>query len=152
MKNRVRDIDRGYREAISNLVDLDGEVVTLGVHGQDDELVDGEVRLVEIAAFHEFGTRRVPERSFLRRTVDAQSVRWGELSRRLVGRVVDRKMSARAAMALQGEVAAGDVKRTITELDEPPNAPSTIAQKGSANPLIDTGRLRGAIGYEVTST
>lgn len=30
-----------------------------------------------------------------------------------------------------------------------PNAPQTIARKGSDKPLIDTGRLRGAVTYEV---
>ena len=30
-----------------------------------------------------------------------------------------------------------------------PNSPLTIAQKGSAMPLIDTGKLRQSITYEV---
>jgi hypothetical protein len=31
-----------------------------------------------------------------------------------------------------------------------PNAPETIEQKGSSSPLIDTGRMVGAVRYEVS--
>lgn len=33
----------------------------------------------------------------------------------------------------------------------PPNAPSTIAQKGSDRPLIDTGELRKSVAYVVVA-
>jgi len=37
----------------------------------------------------------------------------------------------------------------MTALDQPPNAPSTVARKrGSTNPLIDTGQLRRSIDWE----
>ncbi|WP_300926980.1 hypothetical protein, partial [Helicobacter rodentium] len=48
-----------------------------------------------------------------------------------------------------GVLASSDIKATITKLQTPPNAPSTIKQKGSNNPLIDTGLLRAAIDYKV---
>ena len=31
----------------------------------------------------------------------------------------------------------------------PENAPSTIAKKGSSNPLIDTGEMRSKVSHEV---
>ena len=48
-----------------------------------------------------------------------------------------------------GAMAVGEVQKYVTELDTPPNAPSTIRQKGSSNPLINTGALRQSITYEV---
>lgn len=48
-----------------------------------------------------------------------------------------------------GVVAAGAVKVYMTELKTPPNAPSTIKKKGSANPLIDTGAMRASVNYKV---
>jgi len=48
-----------------------------------------------------------------------------------------------------GSVAVGDVQRTIRDIKQPPNAPSTIRKKGSDNPLIDTGRLRQSIEYAI---
>lgn len=50
-----------------------------------------------------------------------------------------------------GAVTAGEVQQYMTDLREPPNAPYTIEQKGSSNPLIDTGALRASVTYKVTS-
>lgn len=44
-----------------------------------------------------------------------------------------------------GLEAAAAVQEYMTNLKEPPNAKSTIAQKGSDNPLIDTGELRQSV-------
>lgn len=50
-----------------------------------------------------------------------------------------------------GAIAAGSVQQYMTDLKDPPNAKSTIAKKGSDNPLIDTGALRASVTYKVTS-
>lgn len=50
-----------------------------------------------------------------------------------------------------GAVAAGEVKKYMTDLKSPPNARSTIRQKGSSNPLIDSGAMRAAVTYKVGS-
>lgn len=49
-----------------------------------------------------------------------------------------------------GAVAAGEVKKYMTELKTPPNAASTIRKKGSANPLIDSGAMRASVTYKVS--
>lgn len=49
-----------------------------------------------------------------------------------------------------GVVAAGAVKVYMTELKTPPNAASTVREKGSSNPLIDRGHLRAAVTHKVT--
>ena len=48
-----------------------------------------------------------------------------------------------------GTYAAAEVKESISQLTSPPNAPSTIAQKGSSNPLIDIGFMRASVSYRV---
>ncbi|MFN3506212.1 MAG: hypothetical protein ACK4ZU_01965 [Allorhizobium sp.] len=48
-----------------------------------------------------------------------------------------------------GIKAQGDIQEEITSLQSPPNAPSTIAQKGSSNPLIETGELRASVAFKV---
>lgn len=50
-----------------------------------------------------------------------------------------------------GAIAAGATQQYMTDLKDPPNAPYTIEQKGSSNPLIDTGALRASVTYNVTS-
>lgn len=48
-----------------------------------------------------------------------------------------------------GIIAAGATQVYMTELQTPPNSPVTIAEKGSSNPLIDTGALRSSITSKV---
>jgi hypothetical protein len=48
-----------------------------------------------------------------------------------------------------GVVAAGKVKKYMTDLKSPPNAKSTIKAKGSANPLIDSGAMRSSVDFKV---
>ena len=48
-----------------------------------------------------------------------------------------------------GILAQGDIQAEITALASPPNSPVTVALKGSSNPLIDTGEMRGAVTYKV---
>lgn len=50
-----------------------------------------------------------------------------------------------------GVIAQGAVRIFMTELQDPPNAKSTIRKKGSSNPLIDTGALRQSVTYVVHS-
>lgn len=49
-----------------------------------------------------------------------------------------------------GAFAAGATQTYMTDLREPPNSQYTIDQKGSSNPLIDTGALRASVTYKVT--
>lgn len=48
-----------------------------------------------------------------------------------------------------GLYAASEVKKFMSGGVPPPNAPSTVAKKGSSTPLIDTGQLMNSITYEV---
>lgn len=54
-----------------------------------------------------------------------------------------------AILETVGVVAAGAVRVYMTELKTPPNAPSTIRKKGSANPLIDSGAMRQSVTHKV---
>lgn len=53
------------------------------------------------------------------------------------------------ALNMVGNIAVGKVQQYMTELQDPPNAPSTIKNKGSSNPLIDTGALRQSVTYSI---
>jgi hypothetical protein len=158
---RVVDRDLGYRRLVANLAKLraastgEGPGVLVGVRDGAGSTDEG-TPLVQIAAVHEFGSTdgHVPERSFLRSTVSKNRDEYLTLLTAVLDAA--RKAPAgvgnavvRRGLGRLGAKAVGDVKRTITDLDTPPNAPSTIAQKGSANPLIDTGRLRQSIDFEV---
>lgn len=140
----VQDIDLGMEQLIHDLDSMGVPLVSVGVRGDTDS------DLVTIAAANEFGTRdgHVPERSFLRSTADAHQAKYLDMLRDAVDDVLDGRSPDRSLRRL-GSVAVGDVQRTIRDIKQPPNAPSTIRKKGSDNPLIDTGRLRQSIEYAI---
>lgn len=149
MAGSVTDTDRGFDKLAKQLAELAGTPVSVlvGVHGERDS------EMVVIAAANEYGTthsgtgpgHNVPERSYLRSTVDQGA---GEILDDLE-RAVDRTLAGGdldQQLGLVGEKWVGRVKTTIKELDTPANAASTIAAKrGTDNPLIDQGRLRNSI-------
>ena len=48
-----------------------------------------------------------------------------------------------------GEVARGDIVKSINQTNSPANSPITIEAKGSSKPLIDTGFLRANVTFKV---
>ena len=150
---RVHDRDHGYKRLKSTLRELDDAHVYVGVL-QDrgsERTSDGKITLAGYAAVNEFGSEdgRVPERSFLRSTVDEERDTYEQALQRGLGKVIDGTSTTERELGLVGARVSRDVKRKIRELKEPANAPLTIERKGSANPLIDTGRLRQSITFLV---
>lgn len=127
------------------------------------ELADKEVRVgfqqgkateedgtdvCDIAAWNELGTVNMPSRPFLRMSVDDNSDK------------INSFMSAQKRSIINGEPAERILKKIgifqkdliqekITEGSFAPNAPSTIKAKGSSKPLIDTGRMRQSVYFEI---
>lgn len=99
------------------------------------------VTVARIGALNHFGTETIPARPWL-----DVGVLQGRLKyKRIIETSVDRGLNVNQAMKKVGEVAAGVVKRYITQLKEPPNAISTIKAKGSSNPLVDSSQTRQSV-------
>lgn len=154
---KVQDIDRGYRRLLQEFGKLGESQVLVGIRSEaGGEVPEGsDLNLAQIAAVNEFGSvdppDRPPERSFLRSTMDNNAKAYADMVGDVVGKAIDGRQSLDKGLGLLGARAVGDVQQTMRNLDTPPNAPSTIARKGSDNPLIDTGRLRQSIDWEVRS-
>lgn len=109
-----------------------------------------------IGAKNEFGIG-VPERSFLRSTFDANKGAYEKYVANGLQRELMRGAQARQEVTPDTSVTLkrislkleGDIKKRIAAQIPPPNAPSTIKQKGSSTPLIDKGQLRAAISAEM---
>lgn len=99
----------------------------------------------QVAFWQEFGTAKIPMRPFLRNAIAKNTRKWGDsVNTALIGTNDGEK-----ALKMLGEIMRGDIVLSLTNLNTPPNAPSTIKQKGSSNPLIDTGLLRSSISWEL---
>jgi hypothetical protein len=122
------------------------------VRRQDQEQVD----IAYYAAKNEFGSMsdKVPARPFLRTTF--QGERLEKIQKKAQAILSDCAMQNRNAEDFLNQIglyAASEVQRNITDgsfQPNPPNAPLTIAIKGSSHTLIDTGTMRRAITAWVT--
>ena len=93
---------------------------------------------------------RIPERSFLRSSHDEHADEVLKKAERALGLVVAGQMSVDQYMQMVGLNYVSMIKKYIVELDSPPNHPYTVEQKGSSNPLVDTGGLVESISYRIT--
>lgn len=147
-----RDTDNGYAALVKNVFKLGAPKIAFGIFAEDAAQpadADGNVTILDIASWQEFGTEHIPERSFLRAWFDQNQERAVEVLRRLLQSVVEGKRTPDQALKLFGEWALGEIKQRIAQGIPPPNAESTVRQKGSSTPLIDTGQLRSSVTYGI---
>lgn len=117
--------------------------------------------LGEIAVVNEFGSARkkkdgtpwIPERSFIRWTHDEHKEKMVKMIDHLRHEVMTGRMTTKRALGLVGQEMQRLIKKRIVDIQEPPNAPSTILAKTRAgktgdNPLINTGQLLSRILWE----
>lgn len=91
---------------------------------------------------------KIPERSVLRSTFDSENDRIVKQTERAICQVLDGKMSVDDMLDLYGEQFATAMKKTMRDLSTPANHPYTVEQKGSSNPLINTGDLLESITWK----
>jgi len=98
-----------------------------------------------VAFWNEYGTRTSPVRAFFRTTVSENKRNWVLSVQNLMKIHNDPKQ----VMGLIGVHMQEQIVQSINTWSDPPNAPYTIAKKGSSKPLIETGVLMGSIKSEV---
>ena len=147
MATTFTDRDLGYKDVVKALGSLDEPAVLVGLRAEKDGS-----DLVKYAAANEFGVGRIPERSFLRSTVDENQETYLNDLEDVTGVYIDAgPVAGLRRLSRLGLRAVRDVQKKIVDLKTPENAPRTIAQKKSSNPLIDTGRMRQSIDFVVVN-
>lgn len=109
------------------------------------------------AVWNEFGTSRgIPERPFMRNAMRNNKAAYKAAMKAAAATIIKQAALGRSAAdekrkALKklGVLAQGDIQAEITSLRTPPNAASTIRQKGSSNPLINSGEMRAAVTFQI---
>lgn len=92
---------------------------------------------------------KIPERSFLRSGHDECIDEVMRKSDKLVSQVVSGKMSEQELFETVGLLLMSKIKTYARDLSSPPNSSITIENKGSSNPLVDTGNMIEGIMFEV---
>jgi hypothetical protein len=143
----VEDRDLGWANIRAAMLGLDGAHTRVGV--QEGEIREDGKDLVIVAAVNEFGAPKanIPERSFIRSTVDEERPAVNRIKEGIVRKATTGHVSIRQELALLGEFAQSKIQRKIIDLKIPGNADSTKKKKGSDNPLVDQGQLHQSIRH-----
>lgn len=153
----IRNISR-IKEIQGTLKALSKYEIHIGVFSDSGDAKNG-TNYALIAGVHEFGATiehekgaiHIPERSFIRSTFDEKANEWAKFVQKRLPKVILGQMAPRQLVELLGEKITADIKLKIKAINDPPNAPSTIAKKKSSSPLIDTDGLRQRVTYKVVS-
>lgn len=132
------------------LHELAREKVFVGVPSGTAAEADG-TPMTLVAARTEFGDPSTgqPERPFLRDGIRTALPELKRLSATAAHAVANDQMPPETALNLIGTAAAGRVKQYMAGPHFAPNAPATIAKKGSEQPTVDSGSLRQSITHVV---
>lgn len=152
----VKIDDRKWKHIMRQLKIWENAFTAIGIHEGEQDHKEGQTTMVLIAAVQEFGTNKagknhniiIPSRPWMRSWFDKNKNKILKKMKKLYNKIVDGKLTAKQALKKLGEWAQGELRMSIRNLQSPPNAPSTIRQKGSSNPLIDTGQLINTVRHE----
>ena len=89
----------------------------------------------------------IPARPFFRAAIDTNRDKVRDFQDRLSMDVMVGAMKPKQALESLGLFMEDKIKKSITTGKWAPNAPRTIAEKGSSRPLIDSGQMRNSVTF-----
>lgn len=109
------------------------------------------VAIVDYAAYNEFGTSNIPARPFMSRTADENRQEIEKFGDFLAGEIVDGRKTVLQALTSLGLDYQAKIQMMIrnAKVWATPLSEQTIKMKGSTSPLIDMGRMIGAVRYVI---
>ncbi len=99
---------------------------------------------------HQVGayTIKIPARPYFRTMIAAEEGEWGPALGHVLTEV---RYDVKGALGQMGANITKQLQTSIRNWQSPPNAPSTVAEKGFNQPLIDTKRMWQSVSWEVKS-
>ncbi len=97
---------------------------------------------------------RIPPRPFMELAKKRVGEKAGKILAAYLPEVLSGRMTERWLVERLGAMAAGEVRRAMTEGKWEPLAPSTLASRrhGGNTPLVDTGTLRASVSFEIVDS
>lgn len=108
-----------------------------------------KVDLCDIAMWNELGTSKAPARPFLRMSVDENEATIKTFVTKDIVDFIRGNIDVKTLLNRLGVFQKGLIQRKIRDGKYAALSPYTIAMKGSDRPLIDTGRMRQSVHYQI---
>lgn len=127
---------------------LNNHILRVGVLG--NESTDG-VKVKDYAVYVEYGTLHIPSRPFFRSVVSTKKGR-DKISRRLkteIGYIIKGTKTGEQVLESVGIYTLGLIQESILKGNWTPNAESTLKNKNSSRPLVDTTTMLKSISWEI---
>lgn len=146
MSLTISDLTPEGRRFLNELKKLGELEVQVGFQG--DQTYEDGTSLAEVAAYNELGTSDTPARPFMRQSFENHEKELQAACDRVCQAIASGK-TAEEALDELGVFLKGLVQMEIVNGEFAPNAASTIRQKGSDQPLIDTAHMRQSVNYVI---
>lgn len=137
----------GFQGLKARLQHMGGSHTKVGVQAGAKE-TDGS-DMVIVAAANEFGTDRIPARSFMRSTFEEEKGKLVSIISAEATAIAEGRKTVEQSLNLIGLYYTGRIQAKIHSHPAPANAPSTIKAKGSSGTLVDSGALVQGIRHVV---
>ncbi len=142
LKMNVTDTQKAKADIQKALSDfITDNFITVGIHEDTGQHGQDGITNAQLGAVLHFGNSQIPSRPWLDVGVETGN----EDYIKMVASALESGEPLDQVLQRIGLVAIGKAQEYMTDLRQPPNAPSTVAKKGSNNPLIDTGALRASV-------
>ncbi len=153
----VVDIDLGYDAILQEIEKLSKTTLLVGIQEKaktQSQTKNGRTQkpglsVAEYAAKNEFGTNKIPQRSFMRTAFDENLATIERVAADQYGKIIDGSIKIEQGLGIIGQVVTALIQRKIQAIQFPPNSPATIAIKGSSKPLIDFGQMVKSVTYAI---
>lgn len=131
------------------------EIVRANEHGADIKpkkhkylyvpykMKNGKTGLYKLKAVH------IPARPFIKLAWHDNADKYKKMILKGLDDIANGKITARKLLNELGSESVADIRKSAISLNIPENAPLTIANKGSRNPLVDTGELERKVTYKI---
>lgn len=152
----VRVKDNGFDALMLLAKDLNKpRTLTVGVHETANGRSKDGVPVVEYAGYNEFGTSRIPARSFLRGWFDEFESEIEDRLKKTTQNAISGKLPYAQGLKQLGALFVGQIRERISNgIEHAPWAYRTARGEAHAHreghtPLIDQGILRANVEYEL---
>ena len=154
MPSFVQDIDKGWKRILRDVKDADKTFVKVGI--LDSAGSHDGIGMATLGTIHEYGApgAGIPSRPFMRQTFERIKNQIIRLNKNELGLIFQGKSNVIRSLKKLGVFCQTEIRREFTTGKFEPLKPATIraktvGKKKGTTPLIDTGRLRNSINYEI---